>query len=197
MVVELHSKSNFEVEATNLKEAKEKAVELFSDYELTVDGLDDRSYKVYEKQKELVFIGIDNWDRAVYKDCNDALFKDVGLGKPREPIQLCTVVDNDFYGEPFENINFKFVIEKGKKEFEASSGTKFGKCTILKQTKDKSHTLIYSLTADEFIVAVGLELNAGSWLSGSYFGDDIQKAVEHFNIRNKAVENKNRNDKER
>ncbi len=47
----------------------------------------------------LTFIGMDSWDRPVYKESNGILWKDVA---PRENCapKLCTSVNNDFDGEP-------------------------------------------------------------------------------------------------
>lgn len=51
--------------------------------------------------KELIleYIGDDNWDRPVYENQEGDLFVDAD---PREntPPNLCTKLDNDFYGEP-------------------------------------------------------------------------------------------------
>ncbi len=50
------------------------------------------------KELNVKFIGIDDWDRPVYKDKKGNLYKDVNLG--RGIISLCTVCNDDFYGEP-------------------------------------------------------------------------------------------------
>lgn len=52
ITVELNIKSNFKIMAKNLKDAKEKALEEFADYELTAKGLDDRSYNIYESSEK-------------------------------------------------------------------------------------------------------------------------------------------------
>lgn len=56
--------------------------------------------KLISSSKELnvKLVGIDDWSRPVYKDKKGYLYKDVNLGKG--VISLCTVCDNDFYGEP-------------------------------------------------------------------------------------------------
>lgn len=66
------------------------------------------------KLKEILkvkFIGIDNWDRPVYKDKNGKVYKDTNLGKGE--IALCTSSNNSFYGEPDrllkENIKVEIV----------------------------------------------------------------------------------------
>jgi hypothetical protein len=48
--------------------------------------------------KKLHFIGVDGWDRPVYQDEADQLWKDVNLGSG-DPY-LHSVADNDFDGEP-------------------------------------------------------------------------------------------------
>lgn len=53
------------------------------------------------------FVGIDDWNRLVYKDKKGNLYKDVNLGEKDRGIKLCTVLNNDFYGEP--NIPIKNV----------------------------------------------------------------------------------------
>lgn len=52
---------------------------------------------------KLEFIGLDNWDRPVYQDENGVLWKDVNPRKGFSP-DLCTSVNNDFYGEPDTNM---------------------------------------------------------------------------------------------
>ncbi len=60
---------------------------------------------------ELTFIGIDGWDRPVFRDPNGKLWKDVTLGSSTP--SLCSAYNNDFDGEPdmpchYENIEFKY-----------------------------------------------------------------------------------------
>lgn len=51
--------------------------------------------------KQLKFIGIDGWDRAVYKDEDGMLWKDIECLPPGSPnCRLYDVSDNDFDGEP-------------------------------------------------------------------------------------------------
>lgn len=59
--------------------------------------------KTNEKILRVKFIGIDNWDRPVYKDEKGNIFKDTNLGQGS--LALCTSVNNDFYGEPEDPIN--------------------------------------------------------------------------------------------
>jgi len=48
--------------------------------------------------KTLKFIGVDSWNRPVYRDQNGKLWKDVNLGKGTP--SLSSSVDNTFEGEP-------------------------------------------------------------------------------------------------
>ena len=59
--------------------------------------------KTNEKILKVKFIGIDNWDRPVYKDEKGNIFKDTNLR--HGTLALCTSVNNDFYGEPEAPIN--------------------------------------------------------------------------------------------
>lgn len=52
----------------------------------------------------LTFIGIDSWDRPVYRDEKGRLWKDTSLG--RGNTSLCSAYDNDFEGEPDMPIEF-------------------------------------------------------------------------------------------
>ncbi|NDO52045.1 hypothetical protein FMM75_22655 [Lachnospiraceae bacterium MD335] len=64
------------------------------------------------KNKELVlsYMGMDSWDRPVYKEPNGRLWKDVSPVKHQKP-DLCTSVNNEFDGEPDDNMRY---IEKYK-----------------------------------------------------------------------------------
>lgn len=57
------------------------------------------------------FIGIDSWNRPVYKDKNGTIYKDINLGKG--VLALHTSVNNEFYGEPYypirDNIKINIV----------------------------------------------------------------------------------------
>lgn len=70
-----------------------------------------RKPKIQEKVVNIKFIGIDNWDRPVYKTEKGTILKDTNLG--HGTLALCTSVNNDFYGEPdapiYEDIKFKIV----------------------------------------------------------------------------------------
>lgn len=70
------------------------------------------------KELEVKLVGIDNWDRPVYKDKNGNLYKDVNLGCGI--LDLCTVSSNDFYGEPDmpikDDIKIKIVKSFNNKE---------------------------------------------------------------------------------
>lgn len=89
------------------------------DIEITI-----RKPNLSEKVLNIKFIGIDNWDRPVYKDENGRILKDTNLGIGK--IALCTSSNNSFYGEPDTPINedtkvkivkeFNKDISKNKKE---------------------------------------------------------------------------------
>ena len=51
----------------------------------------------------LTFIGMDGWDRPVYKDESGRLWKDVDPRRRCAP-NLCTSVGNEFDGEPDTNM---------------------------------------------------------------------------------------------
>lgn len=52
---------------------------------------------------KLTYKGRDDWDRPVYEDENGQLWKDVDPRVGMEP-DLCTSVNNEFYGEPDTNM---------------------------------------------------------------------------------------------
>ena len=58
------------------------------------------------KVLHLKFVGMDSWDRPVYKDDSGTLWKDVD---PRAGVKpnLCTSVNNEFDGEP--DIGMKYL----------------------------------------------------------------------------------------
>ena len=49
------------------------------------------------KKTDLTFIGVDSWDRPVYKDTNGKLWKDITLGS--DTPELYSACNNDFEGE--------------------------------------------------------------------------------------------------
>lgn len=57
------------------------------------------------KRKELVltYLGMDSWDRPVYSEPSGKLWKDVAPLKSAIP-RLCTSVNNEFDGEPCDNM---------------------------------------------------------------------------------------------
>ena len=74
------------------------------------------------KKKELVltFVGMDGWDRPVYKDSTGVLWKDADPRKNSAP-RLCTSFNNEFDGEPdtpmrlmkqYEGVNVVFSQER-------------------------------------------------------------------------------------
>jgi hypothetical protein len=69
---------------------------------------------------KLEYIGMDSWDRPVYKDENKTLWKDVD---PREDLSpsLCTSANNEFDGDPdkpmsafekYEQVQIEFIPER-------------------------------------------------------------------------------------
>lgn len=50
------------------------------------------------KKTDLTFIGIDCWDRPVYRDTNGKLWKDITIGS--DTPELYSACNNDFEGEP-------------------------------------------------------------------------------------------------
>ena len=61
--------------------------------------------------KRLKFVGIDSWDRPVYKDGKGKLWKDVNLGSGVPCFH--SAVDNEFDGEPYLPLKgeYKIVVE--------------------------------------------------------------------------------------
>jgi hypothetical protein len=62
--------------------------------------------------RKLQFVGVDGWDRPVYKDESGQLWKDVNLGDG-EPY-LHNSADNEFDGEPDMPIEGEYEIVKGE-----------------------------------------------------------------------------------
>ena len=60
--------------------------------------------------KQLHFIGIDSWDRPVYKDESGKLWKDVNLGNGKPNFH--SAVNNEFDDEPDMPIKEKYKIIK-------------------------------------------------------------------------------------
>ena len=58
------------------------------------------------KALHLKFVGMDSWDRPVYKDDGGTLWKDVDPRAGMKP-NLCTSVNNEFDGEP--DIGMKYL----------------------------------------------------------------------------------------
>lgn len=88
------------------------------DIEVTI-----RKPKLDENILKVKPVGIDNWDRPVYKDENGKIYKDTNLGSGE--LALCTSSNNNFYGEPDmpvkENIKIEIVenFNRNKKGREA------------------------------------------------------------------------------
>ncbi len=61
-----------------------------------------------------------------------------------------------------------------------------GRCIVLKES-NTSYSLIYSITAQQFVVVSNLDLKTGNWLHGTYFNKDIDKALFYFNERTRDL----------
>jgi len=68
----------------------------------------------------LTYVGMDSWDRPVYRDETGRLWKDVDP-RPNMAADLCTSLNNEFKGEPdinmcyiekYENTIIEFVPER-------------------------------------------------------------------------------------
>lgn len=55
------------------------------------------------KELILTYAGMDSWDRPIYTESGGKLWKDVSPMKYTKP-QLCTSVNNEFDGEPCDNM---------------------------------------------------------------------------------------------
>ena len=69
-----------------------------NDYQKVIEGGNLADTFIKKEELKVKFVGIDSWDRPVYKDKEGNIYKDVNLG--RGEIDLHTAVNNDFYGEP-------------------------------------------------------------------------------------------------
>jgi len=69
-----------------------------NDYQKVIEGGNLADTFIKKEELKVKFVGIDSWDRPVYKDKEGNLYKDVNLG--RGELDLHTAVNNDFYGEP-------------------------------------------------------------------------------------------------
>lgn len=55
----------------------------------------------------LFYIGVDSWGRPVYSDEHGNLWKDINP-RSRVPPDICSVVGNEFEGEPNSSIKYEF-----------------------------------------------------------------------------------------
>lgn len=74
-----------------------------NDYQKVIEGGNLADTFVKKEELKIKLVGIDSWDRPVYKDKEGNIYKDVNLG--RGELDLHTAVNNDFYGEPDSPIN--------------------------------------------------------------------------------------------
>ncbi len=64
-------------------------------------------------------------------------------------------------------------------EFENSG---LGRCVLLKHDTKENYSIIYSLSAKQFIVAYGFDKDRKSWINGHYFNnlDDAYKGYQNL-----------------
>ncbi len=55
-----------------------------------------------------------------------------------------------------------------------------GNCVILKESDDM-YALIYAYNCQEYIITFGLNKESGSWDNGTYFGKDLDNALNNYN----------------
>ena len=108
---------NYEVKDNNLSWGygyyyDDNIQKALNDYQTVIDGGNLADTFVKKETLKVKYIGIDNWDRPVFKDKSGNVYKDVNLGKGI--LALCTSSNNDFYGEPESPINndIKVIIVK-------------------------------------------------------------------------------------
>lgn len=92
--------------------------------------------KLDENILKVKYIGIDNWDRPVYKDENGKIYKDTNLGMGE--LALCTSSNNNFYGEPDTPINEDIEI-KIVENFNKDKKQQFIQKSRLLKTDDKEY----------------------------------------------------------
>lgn len=81
-------------------EKKQREADIVALHSLAKKTKERQDKRIMEnKEMILTFIGMDGWDRPVYKDSTGRLWKDVNPTKDYAP-ELCTSVDNEFDGEP-------------------------------------------------------------------------------------------------
>ena len=56
----------------------------------------------YDDVLKLREIGVDDWERPIYKDEKGRIYKDINLGKGK--LDLYSVINNSLLGEPLEKI---------------------------------------------------------------------------------------------
>ena len=55
-----------------------------------------------------------------------------------------------------------------------------GKCVVLKEDNEVNLHLVYAISSKQFIIASILN-DDGSWLHGSYFQNNLDKALNRYN----------------
>lgn len=56
-----------------------------------------------------------------------------------------------------------------------------GECIILKESNNTDYKLIYSVNGQQFIIIHDLNMETGIWEGGSYYGNNLDDALEDFN----------------
>lgn len=71
-----------------------------------------------KKVLNISFVGLDNWDRPVYKDKSGNLYKDISLGRGVHDLEeyLYTSCNNEFDGEPYYNIDCDLKVKVTNKD---------------------------------------------------------------------------------
>ena len=56
-----------------------------------------------------------------------------------------------------------------------------GECIILKESNNTDYKLIYSVNGQQFIIIHDLNMETGNWEGGSYYGNNLDDALEDYN----------------
>ena len=105
--------------------------------------------------KELKFVGLDSWDRPVYKDENGKLWKDINLGSGTPYLHSSS--NNEFDGEPDSPIE--------------------GEYTIIDEYKENPHRFRYMML-DMLRGCCDYYLGHGNRSLKYLFGDDVTSHIE-------------------
>lgn len=56
-----------------------------------------------------------------------------------------------------------------------------GECVVLKKDDDTKMYLLFGFNAGQFIIAHDIDVVSGNWSQGSYYGFDLDRALESYN----------------